>query len=477
MGAQCGPQCNRMVLEGFEAVNSKCSGDGAKVVVDHNYECVDHNQGEIVQRAIPQNAVYGISVEDLDAPSASMDIAMPFSSKTGDEQKRHAGTELKIIQRAKQMTGDIRKEKDMLHVDWEGPCGVNPLEFMFDMTGPGLAWASVSEGDKQKKLGDAIKTLAKSAQRIISAEPTLLQASVPAKVFGDIHGQFRDMLLLLDDFGFPENSGTSFVFNGDWVDRGKHQLEVICLVFALKVAFPTTVFLVRGNHEDPMQGAHMGAAGFPAHCVARLGEAVGNEVWVAIATVFDWLPLACLLSDKILVLHGGIGDGDWDLSHLRGTTRPLSHDMLAADLILYNILWSDPVPDDNEESYGVHDSPRDNHANLVKSFGADVTAAFCDRNALEMVVRSHEARKDGSGYDVMHKERLMRVFSARDYESNRNDGAVLSISRKAEIGIGVADGGPWVAARLVVRPQVLKSFTKSVQDSGLGDKDLSSSKP
>lgn len=42
----------------------------------------------------------------------------------------------------------------------------------------------------------------------------------------------------------------NYVFNGDFVDRGAHSLEVIGLLMALKVSMPNRVWLVRGNHED-----------------------------------------------------------------------------------------------------------------------------------------------------------------------------------------------------------------------------------
>ena len=49
--------------------------------------------------------------------------------------------------------------------------------------------------------------------------------------------------------GYPSDERV-FVFNGDFVDRGRHGTEVLLTLLAAKTAFPATVFLNRGNHED-----------------------------------------------------------------------------------------------------------------------------------------------------------------------------------------------------------------------------------
>ena len=70
------------------------------------------------------------------------------------------------------------------------------------------------------------------------APNAVLSLQAPVKILGDIHGQFSDLLRLFSEFGAPTEEGdlmlTDYLFLGDFVDRGYHQLEVVCLVLALK---------------------------------------------------------------------------------------------------------------------------------------------------------------------------------------------------------------------------------------------------
>jgi hypothetical protein len=123
-------------------------------------------------------------------------------------------------------------------------------------------------------------------------------------------------------------------------------------------------------------------------------------------------------------MHGGVGDGSWTLKDLaERVPRPLADDASAPSFV-NQCLWSDPSDSDSDMARGVHSNPRG--PGVVK-FGPDVTAEFCARENVALIVRSHQFVPHG--YKVMHGGRLVTVFSARNYGGQLiNDSAVLLIA-------------------------------------------------
>ena len=45
------------------------------------------------------------------------------------------------------------------------------------------------------------------AESYFKAESTVLQVRAPVKIFGDLHGQFGDLMRLFDEYGAPSTAG------------------------------------------------------------------------------------------------------------------------------------------------------------------------------------------------------------------------------------------------------------------------------
>jgi serine/threonine-protein phosphatase 6 catalytic subunit len=243
----------------------------------------------------------------------------------------------------------------------------------------------LSEHD-MKLLCDRVKT-------ILIEESNIQPVSSPVTICGDIHGQFWDLLELLRKGGMvPE---TSYIFMGDFVDRGYYSLETVSLLFALKARYPDKVTLLRGNHESRQITQ---VYGFYDECQQKYG---GPGVWKACCNVFDFLNLAAIIDGEILCVHGGLSPDIRTLDQIRVLSRAqeIPHEGAFCDL-----MWSDP---DEVETWAV--SPR----GAGWLFGANVTNQFNRVNGLSLITRAHQLVQEGHKY--MFNDSLVTVWSAPNY--------------------------------------------------------------
>lgn len=215
----------------------------------------------------------------------------------------------------------------------------------------------------------------------------------PVTLCGDIHGQYYDLLELFSIGGRVPD--TSYVFMGDYVDRGYHSVETLLLLLVLKVRYPDRVTLLRGNHESRQITQ---VYGFYDECYRKYGSAT---VWRLCTELFDYLPLAAVVEQGIFTVHGGLSPmiNSVDEVRLLDRKQEVPHEGAMSDL-----LWSDP---EDIETWGV--SPRG--AGYI--FGAEIAKSFNHRNGLNLIARAHQLVMDG--YRSMFDDNCCTVWSAPNY--------------------------------------------------------------
>jgi len=297
---------------------------------------------------------------------------------------------------------------------------------------------------------ECLLDLIKKASTLFEAEPNLLKLSDPITVVGDIHGQYFDLLTMLKSCGLPSEQ-KPFLFNGDFVDRGSWSIEVITLLYCMKIRYPNSVFMNRGNHEMLETNIIYGFAG-------EVGAKSDMDMFDLYSESFRNLPLLHLINNKVLCVHAGL-PGPMPRVWLPGQTHdpedavplnlkprtlqeirdvdrytelttnsfktavddePQAEEKWQTDTrMIVDFLWSDPR---GGAGYG----PSYRKSRGVFMFGPDVTKQFTEANGIDLVIRSHEVKADGFAYD---HENLCSVFSAPNYlDTGGNKGAYLSIT-------------------------------------------------
>ena len=259
---------------------------------------------------------------------------------------------------------------------------------------------------KQVDLKDEeIRFLIDKSQAIIREQKMLVELEAPLHVCGDIHGQYYDLLRIFEHCGYPGEY--NYLFLGDYVDRGKQSLETICLLLCYKIKYPDKVTLLRGNHESSVTNR---IYGFYDECKRRYNV----KLWKSFTELFNFLPVAALIDDKILCMHGGLSPDLKSINNITEIQRPTD---IPDTGLLCDLLWSDPDKEATEYD--------ENDRGVSVIFGEKIVEDFNKKNDLDLIIRAHQVVDEG--YEFFANRQLITIFSAPNYCGEFDNSAGIMI--------------------------------------------------
>uniref|UniRef100_A0A8C1JI15 Serine/threonine-protein phosphatase n=1 Tax=Cyprinus carpio TaxID=7962 RepID=A0A8C1JI15_CYPCA len=336
------------------------------------------------------------------------------------------------------LTEEVRQlkyEQIVVSESYSGP----RLSFPLSVTDTNALLSAFKE--EQTLHGKYVLQLLYETKKFLKQMPNVIYLSTSyAKeitICGDLHGSLDDLLLIFYKNGLP-SAENPYIFNGDFVDRGKKSTEIIIILFAFLLLYPDHMHLNRGNHEDHIMNLRYG---FTKEVMQKY-KTHGREILQLLQDVFSLLPLATVIDNKVLIVHGGISDKT-DLDFLSTVERhkvksalrlpkrtmiykykkmlvnyELFHIVIICLIQVVDILWSDPK---NQNGCSLN-SFRGGGC----YFGPDVTQALLQKHDLCLLIRSHECKQEG--YELCHNGQVITIFSASNYyEEGSNRGAYIKL--------------------------------------------------
>lgn len=230
---------------------------------------------------------------------------------------------------------------------------------------------------------------------------------------GDLHSDDQSLVRILKTTDFfyrmERNERVNLVFLGDYVDRGLNHLKTLEMLLTLKMMFPETVHLLRGNHDggsilpdgtiklpyripdkdDPMDY-------FPTYLDALIKKntSLSKEVLTAYFNLFDTLPYIAFIATELGVyecVHGGIpkpsDDQNAPFNHLKSLSMLTTYSEVdnSGATIRENLIWADPYRGDGDLK---------RHMKRFY-FTEEDYRAYANRFGVEKLFRGHEVVDDG----------------------------------------------------------------------------------
>ena len=263
-------------------------------------------------------------------------------------------------------------------------------------------------------------------KEIVRNEPNVLKVNDPVTIIGDLHGQFYDLLKSLELAGAIEE--VNYVFLGDYVDRGSFSLEILILLFCMKINFKSSFLMLRGNHECKQMTTYFN---FKNECEIKQDIDIYEEFIEA----FNCLPICCIVNEKFILVHGGISPDIKRIEEIKKLDR--FHEPEKSGPIC-DLLWSDPY-DKNDDAINIGWMKNVNRG-CSYIFGGRAANYFLNKNNYISIIRAHESQLDGYKFYKWNKKNadfptVITVFSAPNYCDVYNNKAAIVKIRNSMINV------------------------------------------
>ena len=180
------------------------------------------------------------------------------------------------------------------------------------------------------------------------------------------------------------------------------------MLLSYKIKYKNYFFLLRGNHESENINK---IYGFYDECKRRYNI----RIWKSFCEVFNYLPVAAIIDDKILCMHGGLSPELYSLEQIKKIERPTE---VPDEGLLCDLLWADP--DRDVIGWGPNDR------GVSVTFSNSIVEAFLKKHDLDLICRAHQVVENG--YEFFADKLLVTVFSAPNYCNEfDNAGAMMII--------------------------------------------------
>ena len=283
---------------------------------------------------------------------------------------------------------------------------------------------------------EEILNLIEEVKPILEKDHSLIKIRSPCKIFGNLYGMYDDLMRYFESFGNPSDdnqmgdiSVMQYIFLGDFCDRGFNSLEIILLLFALKIKYPEFIYLIRGHHEDKNINEKYGLG---EECLDRLSDDIRDpsSIFSNINKAFDLLPFGILVDNNILMVHGGIGSSINSLDDIDSIKRPVEVVQNVTNneqLKVIDLLWSE-YSDEIENIDANIERDKFKKGFIVK-YGKNRLNKFLNENKINLLITSHQFVE--GGFTTFNNDRLLIVFSATNYMNKcGNVGGMITIAKK-----------------------------------------------